>query len=398
MPTNKPTSVSIIVLTYKQTEVLNLIIQALNQQTYTGDMEVIVSDDGSPDQVAGKNIAVLNQLKCPAKYVWQPNLGYRASAARNNGIRVAQNDLLIFLDGDIVPFPELVEKHEEQHSIPNRLVAGNRTWIGEVPQVHNLEQLRLTSPEAAAIARGEKEHAVRLDWLNSDHPWRACFSANLSVRKESYVRFDQNFIDWGPDDAEFCYRMCVKHHLTPVYDESIGSYHLESPDAVGNAFRRKDHESIVNYIRNTFRFFNNCPGLKMEEVFYGFSRLHLERPTNTWTVIPRAEASDTSLREAVELARDWMQSNQPSSPTMIWPGSFLFLTLLSSSTHLLSMQTTSFILSFFSFFSLFHFFRWYYSKIVHNFVSFKDFVRIPETIPIKHSYHFCTILNYSCSL
>lgn len=306
---NKPISVSVIVLTYKQTEVLNLIIQGLNQQTYSGDVEVIVSDDGSPEPVAGKNIAVLNQVRYPSKYVWQPDLGYRASAARNNGIRVAQNDLLIFLDGDIVPFPELIERHVDQHKVPNRLVAGNRTWIGEVQNVQSLYQLKQTVPEAVAIARGEGEHAVRLEWLNSSNPWRACFSANLSIRRNSYVWFDQNFVGWGPDDAEFCYRMCVKHHMNPVYDESIGAYHLESPEAVGNVFRKKDHESIVNYIRNTFRFFDNCHGLAIEEVFYGFPRLRLERSTNTWTVIPRTEASGVNIHEAVDLARSWMQSN-----------------------------------------------------------------------------------------
>lgn len=309
MVTKKPFSVSIIVLTYKQTEVLNLIIQGLNQQSYSGDMEVIVSDDGSPEPVADKNFAVLSQLRFPSKYVWQPDLGYRASAARNNGIRVARNDLLIFLDGDIVPFPDLVEKHVDKHAVPNRLVAGNRTWIGEAQKIQNIDQLKQVVPESAAIARGEREHAIRLEWLNSTNPWRACFSANLSIRRNSYVWFDQNFIGWGPDDAEFCYRMCVKHGLTPVYDESIGAYHLESPEAVGNVFRKNDHESIVNYIRNTFRFFDNCPGLVVDEVFFGFPRLRLESTTNTWTVISRAEASGTNMHEAVNLARSWMKSN-----------------------------------------------------------------------------------------
>jgi glycosyltransferase involved in cell wall biosynthesis len=311
MLTNNRASVSVIVLTYKQAEVLNLIIQGLSQQTYSGDMEVIVSDDGSPWSVVGKNIATLNRLKCPSKYVWQPDLGYRASVARNNGIRASQNDLLIFLDGDIVPCPELVEKHVEQHIIPNRLVAGNRTWIGEIKQVHNFNQLKQIVPDRIAIARGEKEHLVRLELLNSANPWRACFSANLSIRRNPDVWFDPNFVGWGPEDAEFSYRMCVKHHLTPVYDGSIGSYHLESPDAVGNVFRKNDHESIVNYIRNTFRFFDNCPGLELEEVFYGFPRLCLDRKKNIWTVVPRTKVDNINLREIVDLARDWMQSHQP---------------------------------------------------------------------------------------
>lgn len=307
MNCEKSISVSVVVLTYKQTEVLNLIMQGLNLQTYAGNVEVIVTDDGSPENIAIQNIAVLKQLRLQSKYVWQPDVGYRASAARNNGIRVAQNDLLIFLDGDIVPHPDLIEKHVEQHKIRGRLVAGNRTWIGEVSGLRTLEELKQVSPDGAAISRGKKENVIRNVWLKSAHPWRACFSANLSIRRHPFVLFDERFLGWGPDDAEFCYRMCKMHGLSPIFDESIGAYHVESPDTVANVFRKNTHVSIVNYIRNTFHFFDSCPGLALEEVFYGFLRLQLNEETDTWSVIPKNEVNDANLQTIVKLARDWIK-------------------------------------------------------------------------------------------
>ena len=309
MKTNAPNSVSIIVLTYKQTEVLNLVIQGINQQTYTGDMEVIISDDGSPESIVEKNKAVLRQSKNPVKYVWQPDLGYRASAARNNGIRVAQKDLLIFLDGDIVPCPELVERHVVQHGLSNRLVAGNRTWIGEIVGINTFQELVNINPQLVAVKRGQKENAFRYELLHSPYPWRACFSANLSVRRLPIVSFDDRFVGWGPDDAEFSYRLCVKHGFTPIFDETIGSYHLESSDAVGNIFRKNNHESIVNYIRNTFLFYDECPGLKIEDVFCGLTRLRHDKVSNTWMVISQSERQDCNLDVVVEFAREWLRSN-----------------------------------------------------------------------------------------
>lgn len=302
-------SVSVIVLTYKQPEILNLIVEALNNQSYAGKAEVIISDDGSPQSCVSQNRLALSKLKYPYKYVWQPDLGHRAAAARNNGAYAAKNDLLIFLDGDMVPFPELIEKHVQQHDVPNRLVAGNRTWLGEIQGIHSLEALWSATPEPLAIRRGEKENQLRHEWLNSSNPWRACFSSNLSVKKTTHTFFDERFIGWGPEDSEFSYRLCVKHGLVPVYDETIGAFHLEHPDAIGNVYRRNDHHSIVNYIKNTFLFYDSCAGLDFEDVFYGFTRLRLNEHSNTWSVVPNAEITEIDLVKKIEQARKWINFN-----------------------------------------------------------------------------------------
>ncbi len=302
-------SVSVIIITYKQPEVLKLIVDSLNQQTYPGDVEIIVVDDGSPSIVATKNIKSTNMSMYPAKYIWHADIGFRAATTRNNGVRLAQNELLIFLDGDIVPHGDLIEKHVAQHQRPNNLVAGNRTWLGEQSNIGDLSDLEKVTLDAVSLRRGQNENTYRQKLMNSQHPWRACFSANLSLRKSPFVLFDERFIGWGPEDAEFCYRMCVKHGLTPIYDETIGAYHLESPDAVGNVFRKNSHNDIVDYIRNTFLFFDNCPGLELEDAFYGFRRLVFNKDTNIWSVIPRSEVEEFDLKKSVSFARQWITQN-----------------------------------------------------------------------------------------
>lgn len=299
-------SVSVIIVTYKQAEVLRLIIQGLNQQTYSGKIEIVVADDGSQGSVMTQNISVLKESRHEIKYVWHQDLGYRAATARNNGIRLSQNELLIFLDGDIVPHKELIERHVANHTKQNLLVAGNRTWIGELTSITTLAELESVIPDKTASDRGKKEADYRQKLITSQNPWRACFSANLSVKKTSLVLFDERFVGWGPEDAEFCYRLCVKNGFVPIYDETIGSYHLESPTGVGNVFRKGDHESIVNYLRNTFLFYDSCPGLKVDEVFYGLKRLKLSEATNSWSVISRSESEGRNLTALVYRAREWL--------------------------------------------------------------------------------------------
>ncbi len=314
MNLNTPMSVSVIVLTYKQPEVLDLIVQGLNLQTYGGDTEIIVSDDGSPKITVAENIRVVNQCKYVTRYVWHPDVGYRAAMARNNGIREAKNELLIFLDGDIVPCPGLIEKHVAHHHGSKQLVAGNRIWLGEFRGSKNLTELTSFTPDTAAILHGEKENLFRNELLHSHHPWRACFSANLSVMKSSLVYFDERFIGWGPEDVELGYRLCVKHGFTPIYDESIMAYHIESPDAIGNVFRKGNHEAIVNYIRNAFLLYDQCPGLDAKEVFFGFPRLKLDTNANAWRIIPRSEIGELDLETLVQAARRWLESNNLQYP------------------------------------------------------------------------------------
>jgi glycosyltransferase involved in cell wall biosynthesis len=61
--------------------------------------EVIVCDDESSLPLDG----VLNRFSgvLPLRYVRQEDLGFRAGAARNLGIRQAAGDLLIFIDDDV---------------------------------------------------------------------------------------------------------------------------------------------------------------------------------------------------------------------------------------------------------------------------------------------------------
>jgi len=118
--------------------------------------------------------------------------------------------------------------------------------------------------------------------------------------------FDENFVGWGPEDWEFNHHLCTKYDHTPVYKDDITAYHLETPDAVGNVFRTGAHEEIVMYIKNTFYFFNKCPELPIEEVFFGFPRFVLDASTNRWRVVPRPAPKSYDTKEFVENARRWL--------------------------------------------------------------------------------------------
>jgi len=98
------TKVSIIIPAYNQAAFLPEAIDSALGQTHAA-VEVIVVDDGSPDDTA----SVCRRYGSRIHYIHKENAGL--SAARNTGILAAAGDFVIFLDSDDFLPLETVQKH-----------------------------------------------------------------------------------------------------------------------------------------------------------------------------------------------------------------------------------------------------------------------------------------------
>jgi glycosyltransferase involved in cell wall biosynthesis len=84
--------VAVVIPCYKQAHFLGDAIESTLKQTHAPS-EVVVVDDGSPDDVRGVAARFPH-----VRYIRQGNQGL--SAARNTGIRATTSELLVFLDSD----------------------------------------------------------------------------------------------------------------------------------------------------------------------------------------------------------------------------------------------------------------------------------------------------------
>jgi hypothetical protein len=99
--------VSVVLARYERTEYLRLCLEALARQDYPIH-EVIVADDGSTSPAAAEQLDHLESESWPfALRVLRLAHG-GVSAARNAGWRVAEAELVLFVDDDDVPFDDLV--------------------------------------------------------------------------------------------------------------------------------------------------------------------------------------------------------------------------------------------------------------------------------------------------
>ncbi len=117
------TQLTVVIPTYNRLHRLRQVLAALEAQTVPLDQfDVVVVSDGATDGTAQFLQAIYSPLRLNS--VLQENAG--VAAARNSGIEQATTDLILFLDDDVVPAPDLVQKHLEAQADfgPDTVVLG----------------------------------------------------------------------------------------------------------------------------------------------------------------------------------------------------------------------------------------------------------------------------------
>ncbi len=244
-PSGPPPRVGMVVCHYEQPRDLARTVAALHRQTLP-PVGIVVADDGSaappdPAALAGP---------VPVRVVTQPDLGFRAAAARNRGAAHVDGDVLVFLDADTTPAPDLVRTLSRKASVcPDVLAVGRRrhadlsaTGPGDDPT----SAPALPEPRWLADAyRGSR------DLLDADgRSFRFVISAVLACSRalfEDVGGFDERYVGYGGEDWDLAYRAWNAGALL-VHEPGALAWH-DGPDfggrddASGPGWGTKDRES-----------------------------------------------------------------------------------------------------------------------------------------------------------
>ena len=193
-------SFSIVVPTYQRRDLVCAVVRSLSALDYAGIIEVIIVVDGSTDGTT----AALAEVNCrwPLRILEQSNLG--ASAARNRGAAAASNDVILFLDDDMIADPGLVAEHGRLYRDGADAVIGNTPIHPDSPPGF-LPQ---------SVARWIASTKVKSPLSPFD-----VFSGQLSVRRSVFERlggFDNALTTggaFGNEDADFGVRLLRDHDV-----------------------------------------------------------------------------------------------------------------------------------------------------------------------------------------
>lgn len=188
-------SFSIVVPTYQRRDIVCRTVRAIADIEYAGAIEVIVVIDGSTDGTR----EALQSFKSPwtLHLIEQENGGL--GAARNRGAREASGDVILFIDDDMIPEPDLVEQHAKMYR------AGADAGIGTF--------VTATGPNAGFLS-GSTAQATRRDPSAPDRitAFDIC-GGQVSVRRSVFEEiggFEESFTadgKYGFEDFEFGHRL-----------------------------------------------------------------------------------------------------------------------------------------------------------------------------------------------
>lgn len=104
---SKKAKVSIIIPYYSHGTYLAAAVQSA-RAAYSGPLEIIVVDDGSPEPQANQHLTYLKQLEPEIIIIRQANKGL--AGARNAGLDVASGTFIQFLDSDDMLAPSKIDR------------------------------------------------------------------------------------------------------------------------------------------------------------------------------------------------------------------------------------------------------------------------------------------------
>ncbi len=200
-------SVSVVVPAYNAQQTISHAIQSLVSQSYTGDIEILIVDDGSTD----KTQQIVRSFR-EVRYVRQENAG--PAAARNRGASDSKGEIILFTDSDCIPHRDWVEK----------IVGGfSSDGTGAVCGSYGI-----ANPENILARCIHQEIMFRHRFLMPSYP-KAFGSYNVAVRRAVFFGvggFDETYRRASGEDNDLSYRIIKSGRcIFFVKDALVDHYH-----------------------------------------------------------------------------------------------------------------------------------------------------------------------------
>ena len=227
--------ISVVVPTFERPDQVDRLLAGLDVQTLApGRVEVVLADDGSarpPDP--GRHAFRVEVVR-------QEDRGFRAAAARNLGAAAAAGQVMAFLDQDVVPAADYLERVLDATCHPWALTVGRRRhadlagWGPERVRawLHGTGAGPSELPEPEWLREG---YARTRDLTEpDDRAYQLVISAVLTLHRSLFERlggFATSFPGYGGEDWELAHRAYVAGADLRYLAPAVGWH--DGPDLAG---------------------------------------------------------------------------------------------------------------------------------------------------------------------
>ncbi len=223
----RPPALSVIIPAHNRGDLVTHTLRSLARQSLASDLyEVIVVDDGSTDGTP-EVVTAWEKDGAPIRLLRRTaNRG--PGPARNDGVRNAGGEIVVFVDSDVVVRPDFLALHLEAHRQAKRAVVcrGPVVPVAEIPAAGApLQRLPLAGYSPSYF-----------DPANASVPRVELLAAGL---------FDERFGTYGWEDFDLGFRL-QQRGLARVFRREAVAYHLQpapSPQAFDRMLAKEEERA-----------------------------------------------------------------------------------------------------------------------------------------------------------
>lgn len=259
---NKEPMVSVIVPIYNVEKYLKRCIDSILNQTYK-NLEIILIDDGSPD-------------KCPEicdeyaktdkriKVIHKQNAG--VSAARNDGLAIANGDLIGFVDPDDCVHPSMYEE------MVKYLVSQNCDLVScafsEFSDENNISDIDLSSYRKETL---ERNAAIRKSFEENIKFIKYVWSLLIKSEVAKSVKFDCS-LAYG-EDTKYAYEVIMKTMYVGFIYAPLYNYFKNENGASSLSYLEKYAKEIYLFYDIYLSVCTICDKATQKEAYLFFLRI-----------------------------------------------------------------------------------------------------------------------------
>ncbi len=214
--------ISVIIPTYNRRPRLETCLEHLSKQSLNREaFEVIIVNDGSTDDTKAFLDSLKKELQITS--IHQKNTGQ--GVARNNGLKHAKGEIVLFIGDDIYAEEEFLLEHSkfhQEHPENQYACLGFTDWHREEKISEFMEWLVHGGPQFAYH---------RLTAMQEANFWYF-YTSNISLKKDllGVNPFNPIFKGYGWEDIELAYRLYKENNLKIIYNPSARAAHDDPMD------------------------------------------------------------------------------------------------------------------------------------------------------------------------
>lgn len=248
-------SVSVCTLAHGRADHLANLVRGLAHSVHRPDELVIT--------VLQDQLYDLPEAPFPIRQLHRPGGGLSLATARNTAARAATGALLVFLDVDCIPHPELVGDYARVAAREDGLFMGEVAYL---PKGAPLQPLDFDLLDTLGVKHSERA-GPPAQQLGSCADYRCFWSLNFAMSADAFARsggFDEGYRGYGGEDTDYgrvcsqrglplwwvrgarAYHQYHPHHMPPVH-------HIDSVIANAEYFAAKWGEPTMGHWLRAFR-------------------------------------------------------------------------------------------------------------------------------------------------